>query len=74
MGGPTVKGTEHMPSKKPMACVAPSRPHISNAMGPKSDMKQPSNNPMAKEMTSNNMNERVTGSNIVRTPMLRNDI
>lgn len=74
MGGPTVKGIEHMPNRNPIACVAPSRPHISNAMGPKRDIKQPSNNPMAKEISSNIINEGVTGRSIVRAPMLKNDI
>lgn len=74
MGGPTVKGIEHMPNRNPMACVASSRPHISNAIGPKRDIKQPSNNPMAKEIISKTTYEFVTGRSIVRTPILRNDI
>lgn len=74
IGGPTVNGTEHIPSKKPIAWVAPFWPHMSKAIGPRSDMKHPSNSPMHRAMSSRTPNEGVTGSSIVKTPILTNEI
>lgn len=51
-GGPTVNGIEHIPSKNPMAWVAPLLPQISNAIGPNNDMKHPSNNPNKSAITT----------------------
>lgn len=74
IGGPTVSGMEHIPRRKPMACVAPLRPQMSKAIGPSNDMKHPSNSPIASEIARSTRKDLVTGRSIVRMPILRNDI
>ena len=48
-GGPTVRGMEQMPRRKPMAWPAPAVPQMSKAMGPSIVMKQPSKMPSMRQ-------------------------
>lgn len=57
-----------------MACVAPRGPQMSYAIGPSSDMKHPSNSPIAKAMISRSVKEPVAGRHIVIAPISTNDI
>nr|CAD7198043.1 unnamed protein product [Timema douglasi] len=60
IGGPRVSGMEQNPKRKPMACVAPLCPQISNAIGPSKLMKHPSNIPIHKAMTTSRAKLLVT--------------
>ena len=68
-----MSGTEQRVSRNPMACDAPAGPTSSNAIGPSSEMKQPSNNPMARTMATRSGNERQNASVMVSVPITRND-
>lgn len=73
MAGPQVRGMEHMASKQPIACDAPEWPTRSNAMGPRREMKQPSKNPIPKEITIKKAIWLAAVSSIVSPPMQKNE-
>jgi len=74
IGGPTVRGTEQRPRRKPIAWVAPFWPQISNAIGPRRLIKQPSKSPINSAITIRSSKLFVTVSSIVNTPIETNDI
>lgn len=69
-----MSGIEHIPNKKPIACAASLWPQMSKAMGPRSEIKHPSNNPMPSKMAIKTGYELANGISIVSTPMLIKDI
>lgn len=72
MAGPTVRGMAHTVRKHPMACDSPSLPTMSQAMGPKREMKQPSKRPKPSAMTMKNAMWLAAVRSIVRLPIPKN--
>ena len=54
-----------------MACEALSGPHKSNAIGPTSATKHPSNKPMNRQITMNHVNELANVKSIVKMPIAK---
>ena len=57
-----------------MAWDAPTGPTMSKAMGPRREMKQPSNNPMINTMTMKNAMWLQAVSSMVKMPMQKKEI
>ena len=71
MGGPDIIGMENIPNKKPSACEAPLSPTRSKAIGPRKQIKRPSQSPMMSVITMRPTNELEKGMQRVVAPITK---